>query len=437
MTATLTATAVKNAKPASARRELPDGSCPGLYMVVEPTGSKRWALRYRRPNGDPARLVLGSVYVTSDEPADAPAIGGHLTLASARRLVATLRHEIAQGRDPGKAHITAKQQRRADGNSENTFAAAACGFIERHAKKNIRRWREHARLLGIGWADGELISKGLSDRWGDKLVTAITSVDIDELLREVRKRGVPGAGRRSKESDSRARHMLVCLSTFFTWLMDDERIINSNPCSGLSRPKAPKARERVLNKHEVIKFWQAADAVRPEFGGMLKLLLLTGCRLREVADMRRSEMEGSQWTIPGMRTKNRRPHVVPLPQFACDIVAAVPTEDDLVFTTNGRSPVSGFSKLKRALDRAMKISAWRLHDLRRTAVTGMAELGIRPDVIELAINHVSGSRGGIAGVYNRSELLPERRAALERWAAHVDSLVSGKPAKIIPLRGGA
>jgi integrase len=110
-----------------------------------------------------------------------------------------------------------------------------------------------------------------------------------------------------------------------------------------------------------------------------------------------------------------------------------------MFTTTGSTPISGWSKTKRRLDATMNTTPWRLHDLRRTAVTGMAELGIRPDVIELTVNHISGHRGGIAGVYNRSELLPERKVALERWAAHVSGLVSGTADNVIALqpRGGA
>jgi integrase len=148
-----------------------------------------------------------------------------------------------------------------------------------------------------------------------------------------------------------------------------------------------------------------------------------------------------------MRTKNRRAHVVPLAPAAQAIVAAAPRVEGcrFVFSTTGRTPVSGWSKVKRRLDAAMVVAAraergpdatvppWRLHDLRRTAVTGMAELGIAPHVIEMAVNHVSGHRGGVAGVYNKSELLPERRAALERWAAHVAGLVEGKQANVADL----
>jgi integrase len=108
----------------------------------------------------------------------------------------------------------------------------------------------------------------------------------------------------------------------------------------------------------------------------------------------------------------------------------------VVATTDARTPVWIGSKIKGRLDRAMKIAPWRIHDLRRTFVTGLAELGVRGDVIELAVNHVSGHRGGIAGVYNRSELMPDRRAAMERWSAHVEGLVTDRPTRVVAIRRG-
>jgi integrase len=230
----------------------------------------------------------------------------------------------------------------------------------------------------------------------------------------------------------------------FRWLVQHRRV-ETNPCAGVHRPEALKARDRILTNDEIVKFWRAIDAkeIRPQFGAVLKLLLLTGCRLNEIAALRWEELSanGTQINLPGTRTKNHRPHRVPLTPTAQSIIAAMPRIADCpyVFTTNGKAPVAIGSKIKNRLDAEMNIPAWRIHDLRRTAVTGMAELGIPPDVIELCVNHVSGTRGGIAGVYNRSELLPERRLALERWAVQVQGIVSGKPAKVVQLhkRGGA
>jgi integrase len=152
--------------------------------------------------------------------------------------------------------------------------------------------------------------------------------------------------------------------------------------------------------------------------------------------MQRAELsdDGTIWNIPGSRTKNRKPHTVPLPPLARQILASVVGEGGFVFTTTGDSPVSIGSKIKGRLDEAMAIPPWRLHDLRRTAATGMAEIGIPPHIVEAALNHVSGARAGVAGTYNRAAYAPEKKAALERWADHIAGLVSGRAAKVVPIR---
>jgi integrase len=165
------------------------------------------------------------------------------------------------------------------------------------------------------------------------------------------------------------------------------------------------------------------------------MLLLTGCRLNEVAGMRWAELsnDGSVWMIRGDRTKNHRPHVVPLPPVARALLNHVPRIEGspFVFTTTGHSPVSGWSKTKARLDAVMAPDRqWRLHDLRRTAATGMADIGIPPHIVEAALNHVSGAKTGVAGTYNRAAYTQEKRAALERWAAHVAGLIEGKQADV-------
>jgi integrase len=195
----------------------------------------------------------------------------------------------------------------------------------------------------------------------------------------------------------------------------------------------------VLTNSEIGDFWKAAEAVGDSATAILKLLLLSGCRLREVAEMRRDELsdDGVTWNLPGARTKNRKPHVVPLPPLARDILASVKLIEGCpyVFSTTGKSPVQGWSKIKDRLDVAMKpTTPWVLHDLRRTAATGMAELGIAPHIVEAVLNHVSGARAGVAGTYNRAAYAPEKKAALERWGDHVDALVSGRKANVVTLR---
>ncbi|WFU55709.1 site-specific integrase [Bradyrhizobium pachyrhizi] len=322
----------------------------------------------------------------------------------------------------------------------NTFSAAAKDFIEQYASKKIRRWEEQSRLLGIRPEDLSLIPKGLADRWNKRPIAEIDGHDIHGLIDETRRSGAPGLARRSDgPTEARARAMLSCLSRMFSWLLQHRRI-DLNPCSGVHRPDAPKARDRVLTQAEIVKFWAAANAERVEFGAPLKLLLLTGCRLKEVSGMTSTELSDdcTIWSIPGMRTKNGRPHLVPLAPIAQEILASVPknraTQNYIFSTTAGVSPVSGWSKIKRRVDQRMKIPAWRLHDLRRTAATGMAEIGIAPHVVEAALNHISGAKAGVAGVYNRAQYAAEKKAALSRWAAHLQGIINSKAADVVMLR---
>jgi integrase len=435
----LTAAAVQRLRPGKVRREIRDGGCPGLYLIIQSGGHRSWALRFRRPGGKPAKLTLGPANLTGQEAEGEPVLGAPLTLASARRLATELHRQRALGKDVVAVRHRERLERVAHGG--RTFAAAAADYIEQYAMRRTRGWWNRARLLGLRpTAEGnglELIPKGLADRWRDRPIAEIDGDDIHLIVDEVRERGVPGLERRAEgPSESQARAMFAGLSKMFAWLIEKRRL-SVNPCRGVARPAALKARDRVLTDAELVAFWRATDAERVEFGALLKLLLLTGCRLNEVAGMRRAELsdDGATWTIPGERTKNARAHVVPLSPLVRELIAGVGTDGDLVFTTNGTSPISGWWKIKNRLDAVTQIPKWRLHDLRRTFVTGLAELGIRPDVIELAVNHVSGLRGGIAGVYNRSELLPERRAALERWATHVQGLVAARPKNVVSLQG--
>jgi integrase len=222
----------------------------------------------------------------------------------------------------------------------------------------------------------------------------------------------------------------------FGWLHEN-RFITANPCIGVKRPSSGQSRERWLNNDEIIRFWWGCDAIHPTFAAVFRLLLLTGCRLREISEMRQGELQENELHLPGTRTKNKKPHVVPLSPSALSIIDAMPHIEGCpyLFTTNGKTPISGWSKIKRELDKAMgNPEPWRLHDLRHSAATGMNKLGIRPDVIELAVNHVSGIRGGIAGRYNHDAMMPERKAALLRWSQHIEGLVTGEPSKVVRLR---
>ena len=426
----LTAAGVARLKAGTQRREVLDGACQGLYLVIQPSGVKSWAMRFRRPDGRQGKLTLGRVDFTSNESSSAePVIGAPLTLGAARRLALQVQHQRAMGRDV----IAAAQRAKADrqGLAANTFASTAAEFIEQHAKRQNRAWRKTAILLGFlpnGENELRLAPKGLAERWSGRAITDIDGDDVHAVVEEARDRGVPGAERRARgPTNSRAIAMFAALSKMFSWALASRKFkLKHNPCVGIGKPPPPDARDRVLSDIELTAFWRAASEERTEFAAILKLLLLTGARLNEVAGMRRAELSEdlSTWTLPGERTKNGRAHVVPLPALARQMLAAVPpSAGELVFS-GGAAPVVLGNHVKDRLDARMKTSApWRFHDLRRSCATGMADLGVAPHIIEAVLNHVSGHRAGVAGIYNRAAYAAEKKAALALWSEHVRKIV--------------
>ncbi len=449
MAKTLTAGAVKNLLTGEKRREVPDGGCPGLHLVIQPSGRKSWALRFRRPDGRNAKLTLGPVDLSGAETPCEPAIGAPLTLAAARRLAADLHRQRAMGRDVVVDHDAARRRRQAEqeARNANAFPSAARRFIEEYARARTRSWAVSARLFGLRPDDLKAMPGGLADRWASRPVAEIAADDIHALVEEARTRGVPGWGRqRQGKSESIARMTLARLSKLFSWLVE-QRVIEKNPCAGVRRPDVSVPRERVLTDAETRWFWLACGDLGEPFGPLLKLLLLMGQRRDEVAGMTRAELsgDGATWTLPASRAKNKRPHIVPLSQAARDLIAGVRVVEGkpgFVFTTTGRSHVSGWSKTKRRLDAKMLewaraeaadavISSFTIHDLRRTCAAGLQRLGVPLPVTERLLNHVSGSFAGIVGVYQRHEYAEERREALECWAAHVERIISGQAAEVV------
>jgi integrase len=354
-----------------------------------------------------------------------PAIGAPLTLAAARRLAADIMRQRAFGRDVISDVMSAKRRRKADVGQRATqgFAAAARRFVEEYARVKTRSWTTTARVLGLR-PNLEPVTDGLADRWRDKLVGEITPDDIHDLVDEVRAKG-----------DSAARTVLLRLNKFFAWCRE-RRLITTNPCTGVWRPDAGPARERVLSDDEVRWLWQACGDLGEPFGPLVRLILLTGQRKNECAKMTWAEVQGDVWHLPGERAKNGRSHTVPLSRLALEQIHGLhPVGTTYVFSTNGDDPVSGWTKIKQRLDEKMTelaraekstIQPWVTHDLRRTVATGLQKLGIKLEVTEAVLNHVSGSRAGIVGVYQRHQYADEKRAALQQWADYVEGLVATK-----------
>src|SRR5262249_40537202 len=232
-------------------------------------------------------------------------------------------------------------------------------------------------------------------------------------------------------SADRAR---AALSSFFTWAIG-EGLCDGNPVIGTNKHfDGAKSRDRVLADRELALIGRALPD--SDYGEIVKLLILTGQRREEIGALQWSEvdLEAPVITLPPARTKNGRPHEVPLSKPAVAILKSRPARANRNFIfgdgpRDGKDQQGGFqgwSKSKAALDKRAAIGSWRLHDLRRTVATRMAELGVQPHVIEAVINHISGHKAGIAGVYNRSSYAAEKRAALELWGKHVQLLTDGE-----------
>jgi integrase len=232
------------------------------------------------------------------------------------------------------------------------------------------------------------------------------------------------------------------LRALFNWAKGKERLAAS-PVAGMALPAQETARDRVLTDDELRWFWTGCDSIGWPFGPLAKLLLLTAQRRDEVASMTWAELDLDKrvWTIPRHKVKNDRAHEVQLSDAAVAVLESLPRIEDgegLIFTTTVETRVSGFSRAKRRLDDAMlkakredrsarkdeAIPGWTLHDLRRTAATGMARLNFPPHVVEKVLNHASGTIKGVAAIYNRFAYLEERRAALETWGRHVSDQIA-------------
>jgi integrase len=232
-----------------------------------------------------------------------------------------------------------------------------------------------------------------------------------------------------------ANRSAASLRAALTWAVDQGLLDTVPPFPRMAKGEE-RGRDRVLSLDELRAIW-AATAGGSDHDVIVRLLMLSGQRREEVGGMRWAELdlERGLWSLPGSRTKNGRAHQVPLSRQAVALLGAregLPGREYVFGEAEGS--FSGWSRCKRRLDARSGVSGWTLHDLRRSFVTHLAELGISPHVIEAAVNHVSGHKGGIAGVYNRAVYGPEKARATQAWADH---LLASEPAKVIPLRSAS
>jgi integrase len=395
---------VRALRPKTKPYELVDTS--GLRLCVFPSGAISCMSRYRRPDGRTAKVVHGKY-------------GKGLTLAAARVAHTKALERLSEGVDPGAERLQAKavaKQAEADRRAD-TLHKYVVAFLDHQGKRlrNSTLVQQRHVLHGIAMK-----------AWGpNRAVTDIRRRDVIELAEEI-----------AAERPIMANRVVSVLHRFFWWLTTRD-VIPANPVSGVVRPTKESARERALSDAEIKALWLALDGMGGPLAAAIKTMLLTGQRRAECGGMRRSEISDGVWSLPGARTKNKKPHMVHLSRQALAVIAEQPVRGDFVFSRGGVRPVTDFSAFKKRLDAIAQLGAtWRLHDLRRTAASGMQRLGVRPETIERCLNHRSGTYAGVVGVYQTDPLAEQTRDALARWGDHVERIVRGEePGKIIQLRG--
>jgi len=406
----LTTKGIEALKPGEARREVPDGLVAGLYLVVQPSGRKGWALRYRLA-GKPCKFTMGAF----------PGV----SIAAARDHARVALIGVAKGVDPAGAARVAKVDAEAKIERDRVSAVVDL-FIERHAKPRQKSWAETRRVF-----DREVIPY-----WGARSLASIGRADVHELLDRVVDRGSP----------IMANRVLAAVRKLCNWSVE-RGIIASSPCDKIKAPGAEQSRDRILTDVELRAVWTDCDTIGWPFGPLLRLLLLTGQRREEVGAMRWTEidLEAGLWTLPRERAKNKIAHAVPLSPQAVAILREISRIEveggpGYVFTVTGWTPVSGFSRAKARLDKLMTEElgeappAWVIHDLRRTFASNLARLGTALPTIERLLNHTSGpSFGGVQGVYQRHSFEPEMRRAVDAYGDFVDEVIHRQAANVVAL----
>ena len=363
-----------------------DAVCPGFGVKVTPKGRKVFVVLYRTGGaGSSLRKYTIGVF-------------GRVTLHQARVAAQRVFAAKLEGRDPAAEKRTAKRKVVADRVDELLEA-----FIAQHVSQNCSA-AEISRLL----------RREVGKAWGHKSIHEISKRDVVELISAIEQRGAPVV----------ANKTLKTIKTFLRWCVG-RAVLDLSPADGVPLPAKEVARDRVLTDPELTQIIRAARTMGGPYGGIVELLALTGQRREEAARSTWDEFDLGQriWTLPKARTKNAKQHTVHLSAQAIAVLKRMKKQGPFAFSVHGTTPFQGFSLAKRELDDMSGVKNWRLHDLRRTCVSGMARLGIPPHVADKILNHQSGTISGVAAIYQRHDFLAERNDALERWGAHVAKIV--------------
>jgi integrase len=427
--------------PAEGRVEYWDSLLPGfgirIAAALQPGRDplKTWQVMYR-VNGRQVREKLGTIR-------SVPKVEQARDLARARI------QKAREGIDPveerrHEQEAETQRAKREERRQRETLSAA----IDRYLIECRGRWRKSKMPMRPKYfaETRRSLEVDVKPILGDRPIREIIRVDVRALL----------DGIVEKSSPSQANHVLAYLRAMLTWAVSDQ-LIDTSPADKLETPAPAVERDRVLDDDEIRLFWHACETIGWSFGPLLQLLLLTATRRGEIAEATRNEFDlaAGIWTLPRERVKNDKEIVTALSPLAREIIGGLPEIGDkgLLFTTTGQTPVSGFGRPMAKLAAAMlaqrqaeliadgnakeaadaALEHFIIHDLRRSAASGMAKLGIAPHVVDRILNHTSGTIRGVARIYNRHAYGDERKAALEAWSGHVESLVRPVPSNVVPL----
>ena len=363
-----------------------DAGLPGFGVKVTPKGRKVFIVLYRT-GGAGSRLRKFTIGPY-----------GRVTLPMARAQAQKIFAARLDGRDPAAEKANARHRLVVD---------RIDGLVETFIAEKLTVIRSGARTASR-------LRNDVIPRWGTKSIHEIKRRDIVDLVSEVNQRG-PGAG----------RNIAKFLKTFFRWCVG-RAVIDFSPVEGLKLRTPDRARDRALDDRELAAVILAARQMPLPFGDILEVLALTGQRREEVAQMTWTEIDEPAriWRIPSQRSKNAKAHLVHISDPVWATIQNRPRHSRFVLATSGGKNFQSFKLAKTNLDQLSGVADWRLHDLRRTMVTGMAGLGVPPHVADKILNHQSGTISGVAAVYQKHQFLAERKDALERWGKHVRDLVS-------------
>jgi len=398
---------VEKKRATSERQEIADGGCIGLYLIIQPSGVKSWAARYRF-RGRPVKLTLGPVLLGAREATATPEIGAPLSLAHARELCARVLREAQAGNDPAQA----KRQRR------EAQHAAGADTLQAVCEEHLRR-NSHLRTIEQRREDFKLFCASL----GQLPIEAIGRGQFVRVVDAIA----------DERGQGRASRALGAIKTLLNWHGNRSEYVSKLTRTTWRAPgQEGGGRDRVLNDDELRAIWLAAEADNKPFTAFVMLALVTATRRNEAARLRRSELSdsGTVWNIPKDRYKSKRDVVIPLSGAAQHIVASMPVRGDYVFSINGTRPINDFANSKIRFDELCGVSGWRLHDLRRTARTLLSRAGVRPDIGEMCLGHTVG---GIRGIYDRHAFIDEKRAAFESLSGLIERIV--RPVdSVVPMR---